>query len=58
MATPQPLDAREGAIERWLRTVGVARDDAWRSAPDDVLTPREVSEDLRRRAAELRRRDD
>lgn len=50
------LDAQEDRIELWLRTEGVARDDAWRAAPDDVLTPDEVSDDLRRRAADLRRR--
>ena len=51
------LDAQEDRIEVWLRTEGVARDDAWRSAPDDVLTPGEVSDDLRRRAADLRSRN-
>jgi len=51
------LDAQEDRVEAWLRTEGVARDDAWRSAPDDVLTPGEVSTDLRRRAADLRSRN-
>lgn len=50
------LDAQEDRIELWLRSEGVDRDDAWRSAPDDVLTPADVSDDLRRHAAELRSR--
>lgn len=50
------LDAQDNRLERWLRTDGVARYDAWQAAPDDALTPDEVRDDIERLAADLQGR--
>ena len=50
------LDAQDNRIELWLRTDGIARYDAWRSAPGDAMTPDELRDDMERLAADLRSR--
>lgn len=50
------LEAQDERIEHWLRTDGVDRYDAWRSTPDDVLTPDEVRYQMDLLAANLRSR--
>lgn len=48
------LEAQDSRLEHWLQTDGVARYDAWRSTPDEVLTSEEVRSSLDRLAEDLR----
>ena len=49
------LEAQEEAVERWLRTEGVARYDAWKASPKNTLTADEVRAGLKRKASRMRR---
>ena len=43
------LQERDAAIERWLRDEVVPAYDRWKADPDDVISPQEMAERMRRR---------
>jgi putative addiction module CopG family antidote len=49
------LEAQEDAVERWLRTEGVARYDAWNASAHKAASGDEVRAKLKRKAARMRR---
>jgi putative addiction module CopG family antidote len=49
------LEAQEDAVERWLRTEGVARYDAWKASPHHTASGDEVRAKLKRKATRMRR---
>ena len=49
------LEAQEEAVERWLRTEGVARYDIWKASPQNTFSGEEIRAKLKRKASRMRR---